>query len=110
MAVTIQTLVAPQAVPNVSTLLFTATSPTSIDALTLYNPAANAACKVTLNWVPTAGSVANSNMTIEHTMQPGESYPVFGLIGQVMSTGDKLYAIAATTNLVNIFASGTVTS
>lgn len=110
MAVTIQPLIEPQAIPNVSSLLFTAIGNTSIDALTLYNPLANAACKVTLNWVASGNSVANPNIVIEHIMQPGESYPVYGLIGQVMAAGDKLYAIAATTLLVNIFASGTVST
>lgn len=110
MTVTIQPIIEPQAIPAASTLLFTATARTSIDALTLYNPKANAACAVTLNWVPAGSAVANPNITIEHTMQPGETYVVYGLIGQTLAAGDMIYAIAATGGLVNIFGSGTVSS
>jgi len=110
MTASLQTLIEPQAVPAVSTLFFTATAATSFDAVTLYNALANAACKVTINWVPNAGAVAASNVICEHTVLPGEVYPVFALIGHILNPGDKIYAIAATGALVNLFASGTVNS
>ena len=107
MSVTIQTLIEPQQIPAASTLLFTASGPTAIDAMTLYNQVANAACKVSINWT-TGGAAAASNLVTEHTMQPGEVYPVFGMIGQVLTAADRIYATAATASLVNIMASGTV--
>lgn len=93
-----------------NTLVFTATAKTRLDAVTLYNPIGNAACLVTLSIVTAGGSPGTPNQITSHNCLAGETYLVFGMIGQSLGVGDMIYAQAATASLVNLFASGLITS
>jgi len=97
-------------VPAVNTSVFTAQAATRIDAMTLYNPVGNAACLVTLSIVAGSGGAGTANQISSHNCLPGETYSVFGLIGQSLAIGDQIYALAATAGLVNLLASGLRTS
>lgn len=97
-------------VPATNTLVFTASAKTRLDAVTLYNPIGNAACLVTLSIVPAGGSAAAPDQITSHNCLPGETFPVFGMIGQSLAIGDMIYALAGTAALVNLFASGLITS
>lgn len=97
-------------VPATNTLVFTASANTRLDAVTLYNPIGNAACLVTLSIVPVGGSPTAPDQITSHNCLAGETYPAFGLIGQSLRAGDMIYALAATAGLVNLFASGLITS
>ncbi len=110
MSVIIQPLI--QSVTLTSSLVseFTASGNTRIDAMTLYNPRGNPAELVTIEWVPSGGSTGGGNIITEQNCLPGIPYVVFAFIGQAMAPGDKIYAKGAAGSLVNMFASGTVTS
>lgn len=110
MTVRLQALIQSQVLTNALVSYFTSEGRTRIDALTLYNGIGNAAELVTIEWVPSGGAVGAANITTTHNMLPGETFNAFGLIGQTLMPGDKIYAKGAAGSLVNIFASGTVTS
>jgi hypothetical protein len=108
MTVNIQPLIQSHTLSNAYVSLFTASAPTRIDAVTLFNPTGNASETVTIEWVPTGGSTGAGNLIASYTLLGGNSATVYELIGQVMAAGDQIYAKGATGALVNMFASGTV--
>ena len=110
MSVTIQPLIQSQQIANAFTAYFTAAGYTRVDAMTLYNPRGNAAELVTIEWVPSGGATGAASIIVEQNCLAGVPYNVFALIGQTLAPGDKIYAKGAAGNLVNLFASGTVTS
>lgn len=110
MSVTIQPLIQSQTLTNAFVNLFTASGYTRIDAMTLFNPVGNAAEVVTIEWVPNGGSPATASMISSHNCLGGETFVVYGMIGQTLAPGDKIYAKGAAGSLVNLFASGTVSS
>lgn len=110
MAVSIASLIESQVLTNAMALYFTASGATRVDAMALFNPAGNAASVVTVAWVPKNGAIGVPNQIQSHNMQPGETFVPFGFIGQVLMPGDMIYAMADTNGLVNLFASGTISS
>lgn len=110
MSVTILPLIQSATITSAMASYWAASGYTRIDALTLYNPIGNAAELVNIEWVPAGGSAGTGNRISSHNCLPGETFSVYGLIGQTFAPGDKLYAQGATGGLVNMFASGTVTS
>lgn len=110
MSVTIQPLIQSQTLTNAFANYFTAGGYTRVDAMTLYNPVGNAAEVVTIEWVPSGGATGTPSMIASHNCLPGESFMVYAMIGQTLAPGDRIYAKGAAGGLVNLFASGTVTS
>ena len=113
MAVNIQPLIQSQVIGSTLAAVFTAVAATRIDAMTLFNPIGNATETITLEWVPHGGATGNANMIASYTLlgtSGGNSATVYELIGQVMGAGDMLYAKGATGALVNLFASGTIST
>lgn len=109
MAVTIQPLIQSQTLANSLAVYFTASAATRIDAMTLMNAGA-ATETVTIQWVPSGGAAATANIIAKITLLAGQSASVYQFIGQTMAAGDKIEALGATGGLVNLFASGTVST
>ena len=111
MSVTIQPLIQSEVLTNALVTYFTAKGNTRVDAMTLYNPVGNAAEVVTVYWVPSGGTASDAkNEIANHNCLPGEAFNVFGIIGHTLNPGDSIAAIGTAGSLVNLFASGTVTS
>lgn len=110
MSASIEPLIQAVQVPNANTSMFTAFGNTRIDAVTLYNPIGNAAVLVTLSIVPAGDTPGAGDQAWSQNCLPGVTYSATGLIGQALGPGDQIYAVAAVAALVNLFASGLVTS
>lgn len=110
MTVAITPLIQSQTLTSAFASYFTASGYTRIDMMTLYNPVGNAAELVTIEWVPSGGATGTPSQITSHNCLGGETFVVYGLIGHTLAPGDKIYAKGAAGGLVNLFASGTVTS
>ena len=85
MSVTITPLIQSQQIASALTSYFTASGNTRIDAMTLYNPIGNAAELVTIEWVPSGGSTGAASKITTHNCLAGETFNVYGLIGQTLA-------------------------
>lgn len=62
---------------------------------------------VTIYLVPSGGSAAASNVILSaQGITAGETYEVFVAEGQTLAAGDTIQALASTTSVVNMQASG----
>lgn len=109
MSVVAQTLFEETAVPNVDTTMYTAptNSRVYIDKLTVTNPTAGA-LTITVNLVPSGGSVASTNViTSAYSIAAGGSYTFPEIVGHILGAGAFISAVGSAAGL-NMRASGRV--
>lgn len=111
MSFLIQPLFEATLVTNAATTFYTALARTRIDAMSVINPSATVTYTFTLHWVPSGGAAATANKIVPaRPILPGESWIVFPIIGQTLAVGDFIQALASTTNVLNLAASGMLMS
>jgi hypothetical protein len=111
MAIVAAVLIDAKTAENTDTTQYTSTGVTTIiDSFTATNYSASAAT-ISVNLVPSGGSVGNSNLIRKaKTLLPSEVYTFPELVGQVLDTGDFISTVAGTASAINIRASGRVIS
>jgi hypothetical protein len=106
----IQPIVEPVQLTNADATYFTALVPTQITNLVVCNPTAGAAW-INVNWIPSGGSVGAANLVVyERYVQPGETWKIGPMIGQVLAVGDKLSMKASAGTTLNVMGSGIAVS
>lgn len=110
MSVQISTLIEAVQIASAPTVYFTAAAPTRVDKVTVTNVTADAR-QVSLFMVPAGvAPLATNTIVLNRVLQPGESWDVQPLMGQVLTRGDQIAASCDSAAAVNLFASGTVVS
>lgn len=107
MATTNTVLVESKYVENIQTNQYIANGvKTTILAVTLNNSGSSGAF-VTINIVPSAGTASAANQLVSSRyLAPGESYSCPEIVGQVLSPGAKLSAVASIASTIVIRVSG----
>jgi hypothetical protein len=110
MAETVKVLFGPAQIPNVQTPLYIAPAGTRavIEKCTGVNSGTSVAV-VTVNLVPSGGSVSNANAVTYLKgigPSPAPAYQFSELIGQVLNSGDSISAISSIGAAVSIRISG----
>lgn len=87
--------------------LYTATNvKAQIHAFNVLNTSGGAVT-VTVHLVPTGESVGDANMILKaKSLNAGESYKVIEAIGQWMSSGDAIHALASSATAVSVMMGG----
>lgn len=107
----IQPIIEPIQITNADATYFTAQVPTQVLKLTVCNPVGNAAAWISVNWIPSSGAVGATNLVLsQRYIQPGESWDVAPMIGQVLAVGDKISMKASAGATINAFGSGVAVS
>ena len=111
MSVQVKSIISAKTAESAQTTQYTATGVTSIiDKFTATNYSA-AAATISVNLVPSGGSVGNSNLICKtKTLQAKESYTFPEIVGHVLNPGDFISTIAGTASAINIKASGRETT
>lgn len=108
MAVTPKKLFDPQMLTGSAATYYTvpANTKTLIKKLTLTNTD-SVARTITLHLVPTGGSASATNMILDaRGVATLDTLEAFEVEGQLLNAGDTIQALASTTSVVNIQASG----
>lgn len=107
MAVTAKVLAQGQIIPNTDTTVYTspASVTTIIDKATAANYA-NVARIITISIVPAGGVVGDAYYIAKRTLAAKETYIFPEVVGQIMSAGDYVSAIADSNTGVNFRLSG----
>lgn len=89
------------------TTLYTsdASTYTIIDKFTAYN-SDSVARTLTVRIVASGGSAGATNIVVLKSLAAGETYYFPELVGHVLAPGDFLSALASTTSVINVRASG----
>jgi len=95
---------------NSQTTQYTSTSvQTIIDKFTVHNHTGTAAT-FACNLVPSGGSADSTNLFVNRTILPGETYRCPELVGQTLDDGDLISTIAGTATALAMRASGRIIS
>ena len=106
MAVTTKVLIAAKIAENAQTTQYTATGVTVIiDKFTARNYGA-AAASLSANLVTSGGAAGDSNLVVNKTLQPGETYTFPEIVGHVLIAGGFISTIASAATTIAIRASG----
>lgn len=105
MTTTLAALIEAQDAPTSQTTEYTSTDvKTTIDKFTAHNTT-GAGITLAVNLVPSGGSAGSTNLKLNKTIQPGQTYTCPELVGHVLEDGDFISMIAGATGLT-IRASG----
>ena len=90
-----------------ATTLYTATNvKAQIQAFTVLNTSGGAVT-VTIHIVPSGGSASNSNMIVQtKSLNAAESYKVIEAVGQWLSAGDTIQALASANTAISSVIGG----
>jgi len=110
-AANLQRLFGPATIAAAATSYFTAIGVTEIRKLTFNNPSSSVAYTISV-WIAPSGSGATTvtNMITTRNLQPLEAWDARQIIGHVLNIGDQIFAAASVAGVVNMMASGLVTS
>lgn len=107
MTVSVKMLIGPKYMESTQTTQYTSTSvKTIIDAFTITNND-TVARTFSVNIVPSGGSVGADNKIVkDQTVQAGETYPVWQLIGHDLDVGAFISTIASSASALTMYVSG----
>lgn len=108
MTVSVTVLVASKDAENSQTTQYTSSSvKTIIDTGVVHNHTGTAAT-FAVNLVTNGGAAGSSNLFLNRTIQPGETYRCPEIVGQVLEVGDFISTLAGTASALSMRISGRV--